>query len=109
MKNNRLLIEVLPELASRIKQVFIKHNRIDLPEQADSLKIIALCGCGENTCGSFYTVDPHIENEEFDTEGFIVEDALIAVEVYGGKVGYIENIPGEYGSKIHKIRTDCLG
>ncbi|MGB7605359.1 MAG: hypothetical protein WBL93_07755 [Lutisporaceae bacterium] len=103
MKNiNYLLKDIFPDLTVEIKKILLKNKRIDLYEQIDKLEIIALCGCGQENCGSFYTILPPKEEVEYAVEGFIISDAKVALEVYEGKVGYVEIFPSEYDYEIHK-------
>jgi hypothetical protein len=103
-----LLKDVLPDITSEIKQVFRKHNRADLCEQVDKLKIVSLCDCGDKNCGSFYTMILPSGEDECNVEGFIISDGKIAVEVYEGKVGYVEIFPSQYGHEIRKTLTELL-
>lgn len=109
MENNIFILkDILPDLTEEIKQSFLKHNRTDLYEQVDKLKIVSLCDCGEKTCGSFYTMIPPNEDDDCEVEGFIISDGNIAVEMYEGKIGYIEILPSHFGYKVHKILEELL-
>lgn len=103
-----LLKDVLPDLTEEIKQSFLKHSRTDLYKQVDKLKIVSLCDCGEKTCDSFYTMTPPNEDDDYEVEGFIISDRNIAVEVYEGKVGYVEILPSHYGYEVRKILTELF-
>jgi hypothetical protein len=87
---------VLPSLANKIYKILIDKSRIDLANQVDQLKIKKLCECGDPDCGSFYLT----ENEENDdeVEGFTFGGGTI--EVYQGKIGFIEIFPSSEGNKV---------
>ncbi|MEH7085823.1 hypothetical protein V7139_24215 [Neobacillus drentensis] len=96
---NPLLIDVLPYLTNRIKDYFISKSRFDLANQVDNLRIKGLCECGEPDCGSFYLIE-YEENEE-KLEGFPFEE-IGTIEVYEGRIGFIEIFPSDFG---YEIRT----
>jgi|GEM_PF-2806813 len=106
---NYLLKDVLPDLAQEIKQKFLKYNRIDLYEQVDEVKIVSLCDCDENDCGSFFTVNPPSEEEDYKVEGFVIANGKVAVEVYDGIIGYVEIFPSPYGREIRVKLSEALG
>lgn len=92
-----LLIDILPELATRIRTYFLSASRSDLSDQVDQLRIKGLCECGDPSCGSFY-LTTYTDYEEF-FEGFNFED-IGSIDVYEGKIGYIEIFPSPYGYAI---------
>jgi hypothetical protein len=93
-----LLINVLPVLANEVKNIFINKSRTDLANQVDQLKIKKLCECGDPDCGSFYLTE--FEEDDDEVEGFSFGNGTI--EVYKGKIGFIEIFPSNEG---YKIRT----
>ena len=97
MGNYLLLIDVLPHLANKIKEYFISKSRFELANQVDNLLIKGLCECGEPDCGSFYLAE-YEENED-KLEGFSFED-IGTIEVYKGKIGFVEIFPSNLGYKI---------
>ncbi len=71
MDDSKILMKsIFPDLVNKIKQVFAVQDRRDLYEQINDLVIVSLCKCGEESCGSFYTVDPPDENTEHKVEDF---------------------------------------
>ncbi len=109
MENRHFLLkDVFPDLAEEIRQVFVYYKRIELYEQVDKLEIVSLCECGEINCGSFYTVTPPNEEEEYNVEGFIISSGKALVEIYEGKIGYIEIMPSQYGQEIHNKLLELL-
>ncbi len=98
MKNKPFLIDVLPHLGDEIKEYFIKMSRNDLAKQVDILQVEKICECGDPDCGSFYLTQ--YEESEEKLEGFVF--SLGTIEVYDGKIGFIEIIPGNEG---YQIRT----
>ncbi|CEG27199.1 hypothetical protein [Bacillus sp. B-jedd] len=92
-----LLIDVLPNLATRIRNYFITVSRKDLADHVEHLQIQGLCECGDPDCGSFYLAN-YSDNEEL-IEGFNFED-IGSIEVYEGKIGFIEIFPSQYGYSV---------
>ncbi|MFP5109533.1 hypothetical protein ACSU6B_22680 [Neobacillus sp. C211] len=91
------LINVLPNLAKIIKDYFINKYRIDLANQVDNLRIKGLCECADPDCGSFYLTE-YVENED-KLEGFKFE-GIGTIEVYEGKIGFVEIFPSDFGYEI---------
>ena len=109
MDDSKILMKsIFPDLVNKIKQVFAEQDRRDLYEQINDLVIVSLCKCGEESCGSFYTVDPPDENTEHKVEDFVIVHGQITVEVYDGKVTYIEILPSTYGCEIRKEIENIL-
>lgn len=50
-----LLSSALPGLADELEQLLAGEQERRLAEQVDSLRIVALCDCGDGFCSSFYT------------------------------------------------------
>jgi hypothetical protein len=100
MENIPLLIDVLPQLANRIKDYFISKSNLELANQVDNLKIKGLCECGDPDCGSFYLSD-YVDNED-NPEGYSFE-GIGTIEVYDGKIGFIEIFPSSDGYQIRSI------
>jgi hypothetical protein len=84
-----LLIDVLPILANEVKDFFNNRSRFDLAIQVGQLRIKKLCECGDPDCGSFYLTQ-YKENDD-EVEGFVFGNGTI--EVYQGKIGFIEIFP----------------
>jgi len=97
MEDFPLLIDILPHLSNRIKEYFIGKCRIDLSNQVDNLRIKGLCECGDPDCGSFY-LNEYVKNED-KLEGFNFEE-IGTIEVYKGKIGFVEIFPSNFGYEI---------
>lgn len=95
--NNPLFIDVLPNLANRIKNYFISKYRPDLANQVENLRIKGLCDCGEPDCGSFYLTE--YQDNEDKLEGFTF-DEIGTIEVYEGIIGFIEIFPSDFGNEV---------
>jgi hypothetical protein len=93
-----LLIDVLPLLANEVKNIFINKSRIDLANQVNQLRIKKLCECGDPDCGSFYLTQ--YEEDDNEIEGFAFQNGTI--EVFKGKIGFIEIFPSNDGYKIRR-------
>ncbi|MGO4528564.1 hypothetical protein AB4Z30_05735 [Paenibacillus sp. 2TAF8] len=101
------LVFLLPEIANDIIEKLEKEERLDLLEQVQELSIISLCECGDPSCGSFYTIEPAVtENEQLSYEGFQTKSGLI--EVFNGEIGFIEIVPSEIGKEVRKKISEAL-
>ncbi|MBS4172802.1 hypothetical protein [Bacillus sp. FJAT-49736] len=100
MENFPLLIDVLPQLANKIRDYFIGKMEFELANQIDNLQIKELCDCGDPDCGSFY-LSQYVETED-KLEGFSFE-GIGTIEVYEGKIGFIEIFPSNFGYQIRSI------
>jgi hypothetical protein len=100
MEKLPLLIDVLPQLANRIKDYFASNSKFELAKQVDDLQIKGLCECGDPDCGSFY-LSQYVDNED-NLEGFSFE-GIGTIEVYEGKIDFIEIFPSSDGYKMRSI------
>ncbi|KQL50490.1 hypothetical protein AN964_22805 [Heyndrickxia shackletonii] len=100
MENFPLLIDVLPTLSNRIKDYFISKSEFELANQVDNLQIKGLCECGDPDCGSFY-LSQNVDNE--DKLEFFSFEGIGTIEVYKGKIGFIEVFPSSEGYQIRSI------
>ncbi len=100
MGNYLLLIDVLPYLANKSKKYFISKSRFELAYQVDNLQNIGVCECGELDYGSFYLAD--YEGNEDKLEGFSFEE-IGTIEVYEGKIGFVEIFPSNFGYQIRSL------
>lgn len=90
-----LLREVLPELASELKEGLARQGEPDLAAQIDGLRIKSLCGCDDDFCGSFYTGEP--PNGRWSDLGDhyslpVETDWLIVLDVVDGRIRFVEVI-----------------
>ena len=52
--------DVLPEFSAELIAALIDQGDVDLAEQIPELRVVARCGCGDGSCGSFYVAPrPH--------------------------------------------------
>ncbi|WP_046226959.1 hypothetical protein [Paenibacillus dauci] len=97
--HNLKLAFLFPEIAYDIIQKLKYEERMDLLDQVPELNIISLCGCEDPSCGSFYTVEPSItENESLSHEGYVTKSGLM--EVFDGQIGFFEIMPSERGREV---------
>ena len=87
--------EVLPELASELRDALTQQGRPDLGAQIDGLRIKSLCGCDDDFCGSFYTGEP--PNGRWSDLGDhyslpVETEWLIVLDVVDGTIRYVEVI-----------------
>jgi hypothetical protein len=95
-----LLMDVLPPLVNKIKDYFISKSEFELANQVNNLQIKGLFECGDPDCGSFY-LSQYVDNED-KLEGFSFE-GIGTIEVYEGKIGFIEIFPSNFGYQIRSI------
>jgi hypothetical protein len=100
MEKFPLLYDVLPQLATRIKDCFISKSEFELANQVDNLRIKGLCECGDPDCGSFYLTE-YVENED-NPEVFQFEGIGI-IEVNEGKISLVEIFPSDFGYQIRSL------
>jgi hypothetical protein len=100
-----LLIDVLPMLSKQVKNILFNQSRSDLAHQVDQLRIKNLCECGDPDCGSFYLYLTQYEENDDEVEGFIFGGGTI--EVYQGKIGFIEIFPSSEGNEVRNILKEA--
>jgi hypothetical protein len=84
------LVDVFPGLAAQIRASFLADGLPRLAEAIDRLEIVAPCGCGDTSRGSFYTSD-HTEAVPFPAgHETLMTDADIPIDVVGDQILYIE-------------------
>lgn len=81
-------------------------------DQAENLRIFALCECNQVDCGSFWTMEPIAEDDsvELNVQGFRIPHhaAIITIEIYEGQIGFVEILASDYGREIRRQITDAL-
>ncbi|MNP10559.1 hypothetical protein D3C76_1027150 [compost metagenome] len=82
---NLKLTYLLPEVANSIIEKLKIDKRRDLLKQVEDLSIVCLCECGDESCGSFYTIDPsETKDDQIKHEGISTNLGLI--EVYEDRI-----------------------
>jgi hypothetical protein len=108
-KGHPKLQDVLPELHRTIKSMFESLDA-SLSEQVDTLRIIQLCECAMADCGSFWTIEPPIDDsDDIDLNVVSYRHETMLVEVYSGVIGYVEITPSEFGREIRNKLREALG
>ncbi|HEX9960710.1 MAG TPA: hypothetical protein VGB00_07255 [Pyrinomonadaceae bacterium] len=87
-----ILKEVLPELASELKDLFIQAEKPHLSEQVDALQIVDRCRCGDSFCATIYTIPKPkgAWGKNHYTIPLDAEAGMIIVDVLNEKVAEIE-------------------
>jgi hypothetical protein len=83
----RLVRSVLPELAAELDGLLREQGRLDLAEQIPTLRIVAVCGCEVEGCGSFHTARPM---KRWFRRGKQVEAGDLVVDTIDGEIVYVE-------------------
>jgi hypothetical protein len=92
--------ELFPELVEPLKEVLLECERISeipgLAATVDQLEIHGFCGCGDDFCGSFYTVrPPHWVLDWTDCTlgplcGLGADSPFMSVDLLDGAVAHVE-------------------
>ncbi|HEY7380097.1 MAG TPA: hypothetical protein VH572_02725 [Gaiella sp.] len=91
-----LLTEVAPGFAAALEAGLREDGEIGLPEQVPALRIVALCGCNDDFCGSFYTApsEERTTGKDLDTTPLNASTGnnIVAVDTTDGQIVYVEVI-----------------
>ena len=89
----RLVTDVLPEFGGEMRRLLVERGEAGLAGQVAELRIVEICGCGDDFCSTFYvrerpegTYGPGHRNVPLGTdEGLVsldvVDGAIVCVEV----------------------------
>jgi hypothetical protein len=101
----------LPEIW---ESVTAKITQPQLRQEISESRIYALCDCGDEDCGSFYfhkEIDSDDEGHEEKVAGVVIEEGLIALELYESHPYFLEIMPSALGrevrSKIQHAEQDA--
>ena len=86
------MVDVLPDLASELRNALAQDGRAELAGQVSSLRIVQLCGCGDDFCASFYT-GPQPDGAWGDGHENVVPDVdtgMLVLDVVDGVIRYVE-------------------
>ena len=86
------MVDVLPELASELRHALQQDGREELASQVGSLRIVEMCGCGDDFCASFYT-GPQPEGGWGSGHENVVPDVdtgMLILDVVDGIIRYVE-------------------
>ncbi len=78
---------LLPELAAELDRSLRQQGRPDLAEQVPSLRIVAVCPCEVEGCGSFYTGRPM---KRWFRRGRQVPAGDLVVDTIDGEIVFVE-------------------
>jgi len=87
MSEGLLVTQVLPELAVELEEGLRRLGRPDLAEQVSSLRVVAVCSCEVEGCGSFNTSRPM---RRWFRRGRQVEVGDLVVDTIDGEIAYVE-------------------
>ena len=87
-----LMADFLPELAVEMETALKTGDRPDLASQVGSLRIVELCGCGDDFCASFYTGPKPDAGWGSGHENVIpsVEEGMLVLDVVDGVIRFVE-------------------
>jgi hypothetical protein len=88
----RALDEVFPELVEPLRRALEAEREPGLAASVDNLRVYSLDGCGDDFCGSFYTVDPPAPV----SYSIMLDDdspfTPFAIDVSDGQISFVEII-----------------
>jgi hypothetical protein len=87
MGDKPLVRERLPALAAELERLLREQGRADLAEQVASLRIVAVCPCEVEACGSFYTAWPM---KRWFRRGSQVPVDDLVVDTIDGEIAFVE-------------------
>ena len=87
MSEGRLVTDVLPDLAAELDEGLRGQGRSDLAEQIPTLRIVAVCQCEVEGCGSFNTARPM---RRWFRRGRQVAVGDLVVDTIDGEIAYVE-------------------
>ena len=87
-----ILRDVLPELASELKNLFRESESPHLAQQVDDLQILDRCRCGDSFCATIYTLPKPKEawGKGHYTILLDAETGMIIVDVLDDKIAEVE-------------------
>ncbi|MBO1417998.1 hypothetical protein J0670_25765 [Streptomyces sp. FH025] len=85
--------EVLPELAHELITLLEEEGERDLAVRARDLRLVAECGCGDDSCQSFYTAarpadEPY--GPDHRCVPLLPERGELILDVADGRIVYVE-------------------
>jgi hypothetical protein len=98
------LRSVFPELIEPLKLALrecdeIEGETLGLDATVDELEVFGFCGCGDEFCGSFYTVQPPEDDGGWLADAKILgplPGTITAIDVLDGRIAQVE-ITGAVG------------
>jgi hypothetical protein len=87
-----LLVELLPEFSSELRELLIAAGEPTLAAQVDRLEIVAKCDCNDDFCASFYTARRPFGRYGQDRRTLEVQpkEGMILLDVIGETIIKIE-------------------
>jgi hypothetical protein len=82
--------KALPQLAQELESGFRKIGQVDLAATVSELDIVERCRCGDEGCGTFYTLEKCVWSGKKLEQIVPVVEGLYAVDVFSNKVACIE-------------------
>ena len=91
-KRSTRLIEVFPDLADELRVRLRSEDEKELAETVSDLRIVERCRCGDEFCGTFYTI-PKPRGSYGPTHRTIdldVEEGMLIVDVVDERIVCVE-------------------
>lgn len=87
-----LLVDTLPSFAAELESALIEEARTELASQIASLRLLQVCGCGDDFCASFYTGPKPEGGWGSGHENVVppVGDGMVILDVVDGVIRYVE-------------------
>jgi hypothetical protein len=88
-----LVADILPELAEQVELRLREHGEPFLAAQVADLRVTAVCRCGNEHCGSFYTAERPMKRWFRRGRQVDLSEGLpgsVTIDVVGGEIVYVE-------------------
>ena len=98
------LIEILPNIAKELEDVLFDMGEYKLAQTVDDLEVVDRCRCGDETCGTFYTVEKEMWQDKPVKHLVPGCDGLYEVNVYNGDIVGVEILERDDVSEVLRKR-----
>lgn len=91
-RSEHLVSEVLPDFSAQLRQLLLEEKEEGLASQVSTMKIVDLCGCGDDFCASFY-VQPKPSGAYgpgHRNVALIPENGMIILDVVNEQIAHVE-------------------
>ena len=92
------LSEIAPDFAAVLAAALRQQGDERLAGQVGALKVVALCGCGDEFCASFYTAELPRAAWPASLDTVLVEGEtagmMVVLDVVDGEIAYVEVVDG---------------
>jgi hypothetical protein len=98
------LTEILPSIAKELENVLFDMGEYQLAKTVDDLEVVDRCRCGDDACGTFYTVNKSEWRDKPVKHLIPGCDGLYEVDVYDGTIVCVEILERDDVSEVLRKR-----